>query len=424
VAEVAAIGTVAVVFGLSSEHTSTPQRLVSACRNRRLPLLEAAEDASFVELTNRIVLAEGDPATVARRQLDQHRRVRELVREGGDRQALVAFLHRETNLDLGLYGVDGRPLAVLGRPAPDSALGTAIRLALGRSLPADIGNDYSAFDVPGSGVGSLMVVAKPLSSIDDEDRAIIEQVATFAAVQDEREQADNASRVALLSEVVASLWADEITDNVLAYRLSSLGLEPNWDHVFIATELSLADLSAAVRTCDASWVVARLHDWSVALVPAGQDERLQNLRTTLRDLRGAGSVGFGSPGRGSFGLRRSLVEAVGGCLLWGLHDSATSSRTVSYASLIKLVPPQMTRAFAESVLGPVRAWDEKHHTELMTTLECFIRHDGHLQVTATELRIHQNTLRFRLNRIAQLSGRSFDSIQHRVDLIIALNSFG
>jgi len=95
-----------------------------------------------------------------------------------------------------------------------------------------------------------------------------------------------------------------------------------------------------------------------------------------------------------------------------------------YTSLLKLVPPQIVHAYAEAMLGPVRVWDEKHTTDLMTTLECFIRHDGRLQATATDLGIHQNTLRFRLDRIAQLSGRRFESIRHRIDLTIALDSFG
>jgi len=424
VQEVAAVGAVAVLFGLSGEHATTPQGLVDACKARRLPLLEASEDTSFVDLTNQIVLAIGDPATVARRQLDQHRRLREIIHEGGDREALIAFLHRETGLELGLYSVDGNPLAVFGRTVPGGTLAIASRLAVQRLLPADIGDDYSGFETPGSALGSLLIVAERLGNIDDEDRAIIEQVVTFAAVQDERERADDMGRRVIMGELVVSLWTDEISDNILAYKFSRLGLDSSQDCRVIASELPITDMANDVQACYGSGIVAPLEHWSVALVPANRDEQLENFQRRLQDHLGHPShVGVGAPRRGAAGLRESLVEAVSSCLLANAADAGGSATKFSYRSLLGLVPPQITQAFAKAVLGRVHAWDEKHRSELMTTLACFVKHEWRLQVTATDLGIHQNTLRFRLDRIAQLSNRHFDSAQDRIDLAIAVISF-
>jgi DNA-binding PucR family transcriptional regulator len=58
--------------------------------------------------------------------------------------------------------------------------------------------------------------------------------------------------------------------------------------------------------------------------------------------------------------------------------------------------------------------------ELLSTLRVFIDADGHLQATADRLYVHVNTVRHRLRRIRELSGRDPLSQNDLVDLRIAL----
>ena len=88
--------------------------------------------------------------------------------------------------------------------------------------------------------------------------------------------------------------------------------------------------------------------------------------------------------------------------------------------LLDFIDPPVLRAFRDSVVGPVERWDEEHGSQLLETLAAFFAHDGHWRRTAAHLHIHHNTLHYRLDKIAQLTGRPVDSTASRVDFALAL----
>ncbi|OEO26543.1 CdaR family transcriptional regulator [Pseudomonas sp. J237] len=57
---------------------------------------------------------------------------------------------------------------------------------------------------------------------------------------------------------------------------------------------------------------------------------------------------------------------------------------------------------------------------LMTTLSVWCRHDGQAQVCAQALGVHRNTLRYRLERIAELSGIELARFDQRLQLSLGL----
>jgi hypothetical protein len=398
--------------------------VINTCEVQRLPLLEVPEDVSFSVIANCIEAAESEPAVVARRQLDQHRRIRQLVRDGVDRNSLMGFLYRETGFSLGLYRVDATPIAEFGGGAPAPAVTAATRLALCRSLPKDVSERYSAFEVPGTSVGSVLVIDKSLVEMADEDRAIIEQVTTFVAIQDEHERAERANRSLALSDIINCVWTAEITENQLRYRLSVLGFDPKSDYSVVATALPSDELTEAVRACDATWVAASLGHWSIALIPGDRPEKLERLRVALLDLAYEGPLGLASTTNSTAGYRNGLVAAVNECLLSDASSKAGGAAAITYRSLLNMVPPEILSGFAKAVLGPVETWDGNHHTALMATLACLMKNEGRLLPTATELNIHPNTLRARLDRITRLSGRDLDRLRDKTDLLLSLDALG
>ncbi|MFD1502866.1 PucR family transcriptional regulator, partial [Streptosporangium lutulentum] len=60
--------------------------------------------------------------------------------------------------------------------------------------------------------------------------------------------------------------------------------------------------------------------------------------------------------------------------------------------------------------------------ELEATLRAFLDHDGHWAATAASLHVHVNTLRNRLSKIAELTGRDVSRTEDRVDLFLALEA--
>ena len=57
---------------------------------------------------------------------------------------------------------------------------------------------------------------------------------------------------------------------------------------------------------------------------------------------------------------------------------------------------------------------------LRATLEAWCAHDGQVQTCAQALGIHRNTLRYRLERIAELSGLDLNRLDQRLQLSLGL----
>ncbi|HEY9438129.1 MAG TPA: helix-turn-helix domain-containing protein, partial [Streptomyces sp.] len=90
--------------------------------------------------------------------------------------------------------------------------------------------------------------------------------------------------------------------------------------------------------------------------------------------------------------------------------------------LLATQDPEALRGLAEGVLAPLRAHDARRGGELEMTLRAFLDHDGQWTATATALHLHVNTLRNRLAKIADLTGRDVGRTEGRVDLFLALEA--
>jgi purine catabolism regulator len=85
------------------------------------------------------------------------------------------------------------------------------------------------------------------------------------------------------------------------------------------------------------------------------------------------------------------------------------------------------RAFSERILEPLRAYDEKHQTELIRTLRLYFDVGQNVKTAAAELSVHRHTVFYRLRQIAEISGHDLDSAHDQLTLrtamaIDALNS--
>jgi DNA-binding PucR family transcriptional regulator len=77
-------------------------------------------------------------------------------------------------------------------------------------------------------------------------------------------------------------------------------------------------------------------------------------------------------------------------------------------------------AYVEQVLGPLLAYDRRHHTELVRTLATYLEHNSAVQATARALTIHVNTASYRLQRIEAISGLDLSQAEDRLQARVAL----
>uniref|UniRef100_UPI003FD59A31 PucR family transcriptional regulator n=1 Tax=Pseudomonas indica TaxID=137658 RepID=UPI003FD59A31 len=60
--------------------------------------------------------------------------------------------------------------------------------------------------------------------------------------------------------------------------------------------------------------------------------------------------------------------------------------------------------------------------ELLRSLEAFIERNGQWERAARDLYCHRHTLRYRIRRIEELTGRDLNQAQDRIELWLALRA--
>ncbi|MFW6692486.1 PucR family transcriptional regulator [Streptomyces sp. MAR4 CNX-425] len=125
----------------------------------------------------------------------------------------------------------------------------------------------------------------------------------------------------------------------------------------------------------------------------------EGLRGALEEARHARRVAAARPGR---------VCAAG-------HEELAS-----HVLLLPFVPDDVRRAFTARLLDPLRAYDRRHRAELVETLAAFLDCDGSWTRCAARLHLHVNTLRYRVGRIEQLTGRDLSRLEDKLDFFLAL----
>lgn len=92
----------------------------------------------------------------------------------------------------------------------------------------------------------------------------------------------------------------------------------------------------------------------------------------------------------------------------------------SHLDLLAGVPEEFRRGFYDRVLGPLRDYDANHQSHLEETLEVFLDCSASWSRCARRLHIHVNTLRYRVEKINELTGRDLSRLDHQVDFLLAL----
>ncbi len=84
--------------------------------------------------------------------------------------------------------------------------------------------------------------------------------------------------------------------------------------------------------------------------------------------------------------------------------------------------PELT-AFCNETLGALIEYDTVHNSSLIQTLAAYFTHHGNLSQTAEALYIHRNTLQYRMERIAEISGFDLDNPETRLAVQLAIKAY-
>ena len=84
--------------------------------------------------------------------------------------------------------------------------------------------------------------------------------------------------------------------------------------------------------------------------------------------------------------------------------------------------PTELQRFHEETVAPIVDYDGQYDTELVRTLETFLAADGNVAKTAEKLITHRHTIRYRLDRVKELSGLDVGSTDGRERLSLGLKA--
>jgi DNA-binding PucR family transcriptional regulator len=170
--------------------------------------------------------------------------------------------------------------------------------------------------------------------------------------------------------------------------------------------------------------------WSgnVAIVTAGQVDWEQLRRTIGSFLGGQVRIGVGGPCALPSELPRSLHEA--GLALRLQKALLPGNSTCEYPKLgifrMLAAIPDLTdvEAFVREWLGVLLDYDERRNAELVQTLTQYLEHGGNYDATAAELCVHKSTLKYRLQRIRDLTGLELNDPDVHFNLQLATRAWG
>lgn len=382
-------------------------------------------------------------------EVTRARTVETLIRRLGTRTEgpdLLAAARAVLVADLSLVTPDGG--ALLGAPVPADVLRP--ELAVPQRAPGLLAHPVLAAPPDGPRQGGALPVPAWLVwpySRADEDRvdtvalglAVLEPfVRSWLADARTRADHDSAARRRLLAEVItgrATVSRETVERAVaLGWRLDDwhVGLHvraerppaadrPGTVPAPLTTALERHGIAAqAVAEDDGSWAL-----WSGgATRPAADDHRrlLRDVRRALAELPAAWRLvaGIGWPHQGPGGLADTLTEARHAAGLAATREFRPAVEHTDELGVGRLLAAwqqsDITRAFAETALAPLRGPEHEH---LLTTLRVFLENGGSSAGTARALGLHRNTVAARLHQVRDRLGVDLDDPSNRLALQMA-----
>ena len=251
----------------------------------------------------------------------------------------------------------------------------------------------------------------------------------------------------LAGDILAGIVGGELTGGELARRLEPFGLADRVAALVVqrpnngrGSPAPVEDaLATALREEAAPGLVASAGALTCALVAGVVEDELfglaERVARRLYDglgpgLRvGVGRAVAGAQARRSFHEGRCAVEALALGVVGEQNGSGDANGSVrlatykdlgSFQLLLSLQEDESLRLFCDSILGPIEASEGHYGGELMRSLEAFIEENGQWERAARRLYCHRHTLRYRIKRVEDLTGRNLNSARDRIEFWLAL----
>jgi purine catabolism regulator len=464
-ARLAALG-----LGLGFAFRTTPPAVADAADRAGFPVFEVPFEVPFIAITealfSRLV---NEQFVLLQRAGTVQQTLSRLLLEGAGLDALLGAYARMTGTRALLFDLHGEVVAA----APGA--GAALRP---RALWAEIqalrpeANEFSMSLSDEGGSRSLLPIVvggSPAGFLvlhrgerpEPFHQVVVHHLATAIALELAKDQAVAHTERRLVGDFLDALLEGELSGEETRRRLRFLGLGQSPAVAVLvahATEapgraLAPGGATEALRRLvedrlsrkPAPYVASVHEDQVVALFEAGDPAAARDTAEAVAEGVAAKGVvarfGLGTPASDPRALRRTYQEA-----RFALAAAATAEAPPrpegsgaprrgapvgrvasvedlgSHRLLLALQEDAALEALSRGLLAPLRAYDRRQHGDLVASLRTFLEHNGNWEAAARALGVHRHTLRYRIRRVAELTGRDLESAGDRVEFWLALQA--
>ena len=457
-------------FGTGFSFDKVPPALVKVAEEYGFPLFEVPYHVPFIAITEAVASKiVNEQYSLLQRSLAVHEKLTKIVLEEKGLDAILSTLSALVGCSAVLFDFHGVVLCE-----------TAYRRRLGGELIADLWRQISdrrasrqnfalSLEGVGSGVqvypvvashriGAFLAVVKDSGDFSEYDRIILHNVVTVTALELVKKKAVAETEKRLAGDFFDELIASDLYEEEIARRLAFFGLDPQSPHLIVLVDIdgfrAFVDGPGEREAAAVQDIKERLH-WAVdefmakhevLFISASRSDSVVILvqpgaldtdavLALAAELQAAidkmlpeitVSLGIGRPHRQLVDLRQSYYEASYAIRIRKLKGEpgviATFADLGSYGLLLGLQDTLSLEVFYDSVLGKLQEYDEQNSSDLVKSLACFLEANGHWGDAAEKLYVHRHTLRYRMKRVEEITGRDLDKSQDRMEFWLALKA--
>lgn len=276
-------------------------------------------------------------------------------------------------------------------------------------------------------------VAFLAARIDSDQGGTCRFAADLISIELSRINARLEGRRELVGQILEDFFHARLGQSDAEQRLSEIGLSNSVEYRVIVGSVKAPqsrlrsfpwNLHTLVGSGREPFIRALINDLVVIIVPADKPVRViaEAVAERLSRLGSDVRVGVGGNYRGFSGLRLSYYHARTSALS---NLGVTEELSLNLSSILLLANLDLPlKTLSDLVLEPLRRYDEQNQGDLTLTLATYLRLDCSSQRASNELFVHRNTLRYRLDQIEQLTGRSLASFQNQMHFWLAIVGSG
>jgi hypothetical protein len=347
---------------------------------------------------------------------------------------IAAALHARTGRRVLILEPDGYVIAAAGYSEEDPAPRGPVIVHRGNAPHAvrqRHGVSWTAAARPDRALLGSIVILDPNHDLPESDQLALEQAISILSAE-LLQYNGTAKATATDWEAFATELLDGRDAEGLGLRAKAHGYDLERPHRAVAVQApgigseGVPVIEQVMRNMGVPTPLVTARSDRTILITA-EDLPWERVGSALTEVFGVGArIGVG----GMYpvcDLCRSLTEAV---MALELGATVHSNRSVTtfgdlgvWGILIDSSEPSKLRDLVEEWIGTLIEVDRLHGSELVKTLTSYLKKSCATETTATSLHIHRNTLRYRLAKIAAITGRDLGDADQRFQLELACRTW-